>query len=182
MLISLIMNASFVGNITIFFLQLRDGDREQPMQEAQIRRYMKENRISTDLNARVVRFFRVINVKKLRRHTMDSEPPVINELPTRTRVELHEEIYMPILSRHHGICMIDRVSLVSVCHLAMRVQHQLAGQTVFSKGEEARGMIFSVKGKLNYYLALDDNPNSEMLGAGTWLCEAVLWMTKWMHA
>merc|ERR1712039_691920 len=97
-------------------------------------------------------------------------------LPLQT--ELHFEMYFPLLAPHpfFGAFVKDNQHVVrKVCHSAMSMSYNSMGDVIFHLGEAAECMILISTGMVKYTWAHSD---SELLGVGKWLSEAILW-TQW---
>jgi len=101
------------------------------------------------------------------------------------RVELHFEMYGPILSMHpflkEYICECPHV-MRRVCHSAMSYAGISRGDVLFNVGEIPKSpqMIIVSDGQLQYNCETDRREATYILEAGSWICEACIWVS-WVH-
>jgi hypothetical protein len=163
-------------------MKLRDISLDREKQEAQLRRYMTDHRISAGLSGDVTRFARV-NYGKLKVRIHEDDVQLWKDLPVRMRVELHKEVYKPVLLRHRAMRLLDNVApmtLEYLCHLALGEQRYLAGQSVFSEGEVATKTFILQTGELNYYFC-SRRGDRHLVQPGDWVSEAALWIHDWRY-
>jgi hypothetical protein len=130
----LILCSLFFSCMTLWAIQLRDLGLDREKQEALVRTFVKERRISDNLSNKVIRFFR-LNYNKLTLRKKESAIPLFNDLPIDMRIEVHKEVYRPMLRKHPAFPLLfDEDSINSICHLVTVDMHYLAGQTIFSVG------------------------------------------------
>mmetsp|Transcript_54817 Transcript_54817/g.123427 ORF Transcript_54817/g.123427 Transcript_54817/m.123427 type:complete len:369 (-) Transcript_54817:11-1117(-) len=153
-------------------------------QVSTLRRYLKENEISTDLSLRVQR--NAQHRLKEQQHLTDERDVKLLELVSDPlRAELHFELYEPVLAAHHFMrryCEIHQEVMVKVCHQAVAIKALSAGDVVFTKGEipSKPQMLFVHKGILNYEMEEGQMVEVSRQNRARWVAEANLW-TTWMH-
>lgn len=175
----LIMIATTISQTTVWILQLRDANREIVIQETMIRKYLKDNCVSTDLCEEVVRYCRKFSQSRARRvHTPDIV--IFEDLPLELRVSVHKQVFMPLLASHplfEEFIKLNEAAVAAVCHLAMEEHYYRAGSEVFNHGDEISVSFFVVSGELEYYTVKNDY-EPMTIGVYEWICEPVLWR-KW---
>jgi CRP-like cAMP-binding protein len=175
----LILCSLFFSCMTLWAIQLRDLGLDREKQEALVRTFVKERRISDNLSNKVIRFFR-LNYNKLTLRKKESAIPLFNDLPIDMRIEVHKEVYRPMLRKHPAFPLLfDEDSINSICHLVTVDMHYLAGQTIFSEEEEATAMLFIFSGELAYYFESQRGECTDV-GPDSWVTEAALWR-PWKH-
>lgn len=98
-------------------------------------------------------------------------------------MEIHYEVYCPILAAHPFFKRYHRANLLAVrklCHTAVRMFSLSHGDLLFVEGEQPTTprMFFIVKGSLLYL-----KQGSEyvwQVKVGAWACEMALWV-RWSH-
>jgi len=161
-------------------IQLRDLKIAFEKQDCELRAYLKEHSISGDLGNRLVRFFRTKH-KELTVRKKESDIVHFNDLPLSFRIELHKEVYLPVLSKHLALIrLFDEDGLNSLCHLVMAEKHCDAGQSIFIEEQAASNMLYVLSGELSYYLR-SRRTGCVKVEPDSWISEAVLW-TPWKHA
>uniref|UniRef100_A0A7S0B6R0 Ion transport domain-containing protein n=1 Tax=Pyrodinium bahamense TaxID=73915 RepID=A0A7S0B6R0_9DINO len=175
----LVTLSTFVSGITSSMTALRSQNADRRRQDAAIRRYFDENKVSVNLGKCVMDWIQN-NGKRRKTKVHESDIPVLKDVPERLLLLLHQEVYLPRLTTHPFFAEyqeIDFNGLRKICHRATSEQALLAEQELFSRATPATHMYFVVSGTLAYYLnALP--PHS--LVAGEWACEVVLWI-PWVH-
>merc|ERR1712232_632265 len=116
--------------------QLREATIHREQSERVVRKYLRENHISTEVGNAVMRFFR-LNFEKIAVNTHESQIEHFNDLPVKIRIELHKQIYTPILKAHAAFRSLFPPSpTLALCHLAMGEQHHISSTTVFALDTE----------------------------------------------
>lgn len=146
-------------------------------QLATLRKYLKQNRISSNLALRVQRSAQHAVTGDLAPDSVELLAVVAEPL----RVEMNFEMYSAILGNHPfftDYIYEDPQVIRRVCHFGMSMVLLAKGDVVFSKGELPREpkMYFVVKGLLDYYCRGD----TVTIGERQWAAEAALW-TTWTH-
>jgi len=173
----MVILAGVISCITLWSLKLRDSQLIHEQTEAKVRTYLKENKISAGVGNSLVRFARTY-ASKLRVKMTDADIPIFKDLPLHVRVQLHRQIYGPVLRTHPALSVMSGISRDSICHLACSNVHYIAGQVAFEKGEAAKRMIYVRSGELSYYQTSRREPWPVKVGA--WAGEVALWR-RWTH-
>mmetsp|Transcript_100665 Transcript_100665/g.184880 ORF Transcript_100665/g.184880 Transcript_100665/m.184880 type:complete len:722 (-) Transcript_100665:122-2287(-) len=172
----LVISAATISKLTLWLIQLKDARHDRVVQETKIRKYLKDNGVSTDLCEEVVRACRKLSLSRARRvHTTDIV--AFADLPLELRVSVHRQVFMPILTSHplfEEFLRVNEAACAATCHLAMGEHYYRAGSEVFTHGEEAAFTFFVLSGDLEYFAAKNDYEPTEVK-VGEWICEPVLW-------
>jgi len=153
---------------------------DQTQQLSQLRVYLHQNKISSKLALRVHRNAQHALVEQ-QKSLAESSVTLLNFVSEPLHVEIHLEMYSPVLSMHpffkEYIEMCSQV-MRKVCHLATSMLSVCVGDIIFAAGEtlEEPNMYIICSGECEY--AFDDD--SHTLSSGNWLAEPVLW-TSWVH-
>lgn len=144
-----------------------------------MQRYLRHQGISKALALRITR--NAQHALKVRaRETPEAAVGLVELVSVPLRIELHFEMYYPMLSRHPFFAAFqsDNPHVVrKVCHAAMTASHTSVGDVIFHVGETAQEMIFVSRGLLKYS---SGKARHEILVPGAWLSEPCLW-TPWTH-
>lgn len=146
---------------------------------ATLRKYLKQNRISSNLALRVQRSAQHAVSGDLTPDAVDLLQVVSDPL----KVEMHFEMYALVVRCHPFFCDYiaeGRQVMRRVCHYAMSTLLLAKDDVIFSKGEfpAEPKMYFVVKGQLDY--TYPGGWEAVTIAAGQWLAEAALW-TQWTH-
>mmetsp|Transcript_16809 Transcript_16809/g.36518 ORF Transcript_16809/g.36518 Transcript_16809/m.36518 type:complete len:886 (-) Transcript_16809:325-2982(-) len=169
--------AVVVSVLTSNLTQLHIIGGSRSRQLATLRKYLKQNSISSNLALRMQRSAQHALSADLTADVVELLPVVSEPL----RVEMHFEMYTSILNvQPFFAAYITECPQVMrrVCHYAMGFFLLANGDIVFSKGESPSHpkMYFVVKGQCEY----SQTPESVMVSEKQYLAEAVLW-TRWTH-
>lgn len=147
-------------------------------QMSTLRKYLKQNRISSNLALRVQRSAQHAVSGDLTQDAVELLAVVSEPL----RIEMHFELYSCILRYHPFFADYTAEkpqAIRRVCHYAMSMLHLAEGDVVFGKGEVPTEpkMYFVVKGALEY---LGGWYEAVPVLERQWISEAALW-TRWQH-
>jgi len=182
LLLAMITFSSFVSSLTNAMTRLRHLSSESQAQMSQLRRYLKENRVSNGLVVRVMAWFQS-STQTVKARLKASEVKVMTQLPNSLRHELQDQVYLPVLCKHPLFGQ-----LVSVCPEMLRKVYPTLEEIslrkpaeLFIYGDECKHMYFVVTGNMHYYHAnAVDEIDVHEVRKNNWLCEAALWM-RWKH-
>jgi len=180
-LLCFIVAAVFVSHITSSMTRLHMITSHQSLQLSVLRKYFQQNKISKRLAARVLRNAKNAVAEK-QRFMPESSVELLNLVSEPLHVELHFEMFSPILDVHNFFkTYIEECPQVmrKVCHSATAMSAVSPGDLVFNNGEmpSAPKMYFIVSGGLQYTTA---SGSVHDVASGDWLSEGTLW-TPWMH-
>jgi len=180
-LLAFVMAAVFVGRLTSSMTQLHMLSRKDVERFQTLRRYLHKNEISGILMMRVMHNAQHA-LAETQRFMEESRVELLSIISEPLRVELHFELYSPVLAVHPFFrCFIDACPQVmkKVCHKAMSQLLVSNGDIVFMPGEvpSPPRMIVVCSGELSYTYVTGA---IAYVQAGQWLSEAVLWV-PWTH-
>jgi len=169
----------FLSILTSHMTQLYILGNQQHQQLNIMRRYLSSNGISKGLALRVTR--NAQHAMKLRQKSTPESAVGLSELVSEPlRIELHFEMYFPLLGHHtffldyflHSPHVVRKI-----CHAAMSVSSNSIGDVLFHFGEASSKMMILRQGCLRYSWGAE---NEEHMAPGNWISEAPLW-TTWAH-
>jgi len=180
MLMWLVMLPGVICCFCAWLEQVKEANQELLKQNGQIRKYLHLNGTTSKLTNHVLRLFRLEYKPGMKRLHL-GDVPFFKELPTKVRIELHLQVFNPVLRKHPafsfcGIC--NPSEMLAVCHLCMEETHYPALSTIFQDTEPCHCVRFVTSGSLKYYIGL--SAISVPVGPGDWISEAILW-TPWTH-
>eukprot|EP00440_Ansanella_granifera_P059958 gb/GFBE01064985.1/.p1 GENE.gb/GFBE01064985.1/~~gb/GFBE01064985.1/.p1 ORF type:complete len:703 (+),score=143.80 gb/GFBE01064985.1/:1-2109(+) len=197
-LVAMVGFSSFVSAITASMTRLRSLQGNELSEAFLLRRFLKENKISADLQSRVVRYIDMaveVNKQKTDRSRVRS----LNMLSGPLRVELQKELHFPHLSTHPFFKTYakDNSAINQVCFKALDKIHLSRSDMLFSVYAEDHHMYFLTLGSL-YYQRPKNSPEWEMtrklktvprmsvmnriltVSKDCYFCEPTLWV-PWFH-
>lgn len=181
LLFAFLASSAVVSSITTSMTRLSIATAHNANKIASLKRYLSDNCISARVALRIQRNA-VHALEERRRYTPEKEIELLPLVSEPLRVELHFEIYMPVLKAHkfwEKYSELAPILLRQVCHQAIERMQLSKGDVLFSAGEVPKvpQMYFLHAGKLRYDRTAEQ---SHTVHKGEWACEAVLW-TQWMH-
>jgi len=178
---ALVVFSSFVSSITSAMTQLHQSNRFKSKQREDIRRYISDNKLSLELGNRIVAFVRKHRAGS-RKRVHEQEIEILKVLPESLRVQLHWEVYEPVLRPHpffFNSLEVDEGGVLDICHHALSEMSLGSSQELFTPCQPATKMYFVVSGVLEYFHGSSDTEMAE-ISRGQWCVEAALWI-KWDH-
>lgn len=181
---ALVTFSSFVSSITTAMTKLRNMNGEYERLFGVLRLFMRRHKISTSL---MVRMRRHLQYRMLRgqREIEEKDVQLLGLLSDPLRMELHCEMYSPLLCAHpffHSVSSYSYSSMRQICHVAITETTLSRGDILFTTGDHCERMYFSRCGLLHYVMpsGMVQVREPEQLIPGEWLSEAVLW-AAWSH-
>eukprot|EP00933_Yihiella_yeosuensis_P041049 TRINITY_DN35495_c0_g1_i1.p1 TRINITY_DN35495_c0_g1~~TRINITY_DN35495_c0_g1_i1.p1 ORF type:complete len:820 (-),score=120.67 TRINITY_DN35495_c0_g1_i1:80-2539(-) len=173
-MVSLVMLSFLTSSLTQQYIIGGSGAR----QVATLKKYLRQNNISSNLTKRLCRNASHAISGEL---TADSVE-LLGVISEPLKIQMHFEMYHRVLTMHplfQDLVSEDSQVIRRICHQAMSMILLASGDIIFSRGEEPAEpkMYFIVSGKLDY---LDSYGETAVVEERQWLCEAVLW-THWRH-
>lgn len=167
-----------VSVLTSNLTQLHIIGGSQSRQMATLRKYLKQNHVSSNLALRVQRCAQHAVSGDLTQDTVE----LLHVVSEPLKVEMHFNMFGVVLRTHPFFCdYINECPQVMrrICHYAMSTLWLACGDTVFSRGEVLPDpkMYIVWKGSLEYVSAYGD---TVILGEKQWIAEPNLW-TIWRH-
>jgi hypothetical protein len=179
--LALVVFSSFVSSITNAMNHLRLLNEASSKQRANLRRYIHENKLSVELGNRIGAFARHLRLNT-RSRVHEHEVEAFKVLPESLRLQLHFEVYVPILSVHplfFSCVEIFEPFVLELCHCALSERSLMPSQELFNHDDEAKAMYFAISGSLEYYPGSTDI-RTATVNSTEWCCEVALWLT-WFH-
>jgi len=187
---ALIAFSSFLSSITNEVASLRHKRRDQTNNQAQLVRYLAQNRVSLELGGRLQELALLQQVQSSRvRRVHENDVTLLENMPSSLKEQLRLEVFGPAIRDHpllRTVSILFEFPFSSICFNAMSQQSLMPNHELFSFGMEAQFMYFVVAGKMVYYhgknLAAEviKFGDSHALLAEDALCEQVL-VFKWTH-
>merc|ERR1719469_154835 len=148
-------------------------------QEVALHRFFGENRITVETGKCIVDWIRM-NSSRRRGNLHEGDVVLLRDIPNRLRVQLREEVFVPILCKHplfRAFQSLGHKQLVSLCMSGLSEERFTEGKELFTKGQRAQGLRLIRSGRLVY-----DMPGheSQIIQSNAWISEIALW-TTWTH-
>jgi len=180
-LLAFVMASVFVGRLTSSMTQLHILSKKDIEKFQVLKRYLIKNEISSMLTMRVLHNAQHA-LAETQRFMEESSVELLNIISQPLRVELHFELYAPVLAVHPFFrCFIDACPqvLAKVCHLAMSQLLVSTGDILFMVGEvpSPARMFIVCTGELSYHFVTGA---MAIVQSCQWISEATLW-TPWAH-
>jgi len=181
LVLGLIIFSSIVSSITNATNRLRQLHSRYSIHLWELRKFFRQENISSTLLCRVTKYADAMIAPRLD-HVSMHEVALLKLLPHSMHKEVVREIYARHLTCHpffEEYARRDNAGMHAIYqHLT---QMALAEQDVlFTCGHTATSMYFIITGSFNYHMAPGYAADPEILSAGMWCSEAVLW-THWIH-
>jgi len=181
----LVVFSSFVSSITAAMTQLHQVNKQATRQAENVRKYIHDNKLSLDLGNRIVSFARRAK-NSSRRRVHESEIEIFQVLPQSLKIQVHWEVYSPILHPHplfYNFADVGDAVLLEICNTAMSEQSLSTSQELFTYGQGAVNMYFILSGELEYFHHSQDQCTCTFARGqqkSSWCSEASIWL-KWEH-
>mmetsp|Transcript_1911 Transcript_1911/g.4893 ORF Transcript_1911/g.4893 Transcript_1911/m.4893 type:complete len:874 (-) Transcript_1911:105-2726(-) len=153
-LLAMFVFSSFISNMTTLFNSLRLLGKKAEEERTQVRHYLQEHRVSSELANRVNQMLRLqkenaMHVVKLKAEDL----PGLSALPPSLKVRLQVEICQPHFAKGAPmayLCKLDARAMRDVACLAIREISVMPLQDVFEEGAEAKAAYCLVHGECRY--------------------------------
>jgi len=180
-ILAFVLASIFVGRLTSSMTQLHMLTKRDTEKFQVLKRYLSKNEVSSALAMRVIHNAQHA-LAETQRFMEESQVELLSIISEPLRVELHFELYAPVLSVHPFFnVLIETCPQVvkKVCHTAMSQLLVSAGDVVFMPGEVPHPpqMFIVCSGELSYHYM---SGSLAYVEAGQWLAEGTLW-TNWIH-
>merc|ERR1719382_1387085 len=96
--VGLVVFSSILGSVTALVSQSKNRAYQRMREGDQLKKFFLERRVSFELGNRIIHFFSDLRAMKTRVHEADI--PLLQKLPTSMLMELHTEVYTPVLANH----------------------------------------------------------------------------------
>jgi hypothetical protein len=176
-----IMASAFVSKLTSSMTRLHLIVGKQSQQVATLRRFLRVNQVSNRLSLRIQRNA-VFTMSERQRFMPEAHVELLASVSKPLQVELHFEMYSPILSHHpffYAYTHERPYIMRSVCHEAIVIMSFATGDVIFDVGEtrDDTKMYIATEGEFDYLRV--DGVTVQVLPV-TWVSEASIWIC-WMH-
>jgi len=186
LIFAFVVSAAFVGSLTTAMTRLQVIASKRSKAFVSLNRFLHDYGISRELASRVQRNARHA-LREQNRYTPEGSVELMALISDPLRVEIHYEVYSPVLMTHpffHLYNMVNPVAVRNICHSAVDSMLISRGDFVFAESEPPvrPRMYFIVSGKLEYTPGAQDTERLlvQDLLPRQWVAEAVLW-TRWVH-
>lgn len=178
-----IISASLVSSLTTSLTKLTLLRSSKASAFSALRRYLQDcapHGISPNLRLRIQRNAQHAYIEQ-QRFISETQVEMLQEVSEPLLVELHYEIFAPILETHpffRRYCLENPPVMRKVCHGAVRWKSFHPGDVLFTRGEipHPAVMFFIQSGSLAY----TRDTGLCTVECGAWACEGTLW-TSWTH-
>ncbi|CAE8591147.1 unnamed protein product [Polarella glacialis] len=180
-LYAFIVFSSFVSAVTNASNALRAVKVDRIRQEVMMHQFIGNKQVSADLWYRIQAFIASSGLND-RIMIKEKDIPMFLEIPEGMRVELHKELYMPIVTSAPFMiagASLDNEVLVKLAHNVIDESHVQARKDVFIPGSDCSHCYFTRSGNMLYYSDLNESA-AVPLQKDQWLSEVVLW-SQWKH-
>jgi len=153
LLSALVAFTSFLGSLTTLMTRLRALVSEETQQMWQLRQYLRQRKIRSDITMRIVNHVEC-ELRRVRTILKESDVTVLKLLPEQICVEIKVECFKGILYNHVFFNSIRRCdsSIFRVIMPAITVFIKMPGEVVFTAGMNAEAMLLVADGELSYAL------------------------------
>jgi len=180
-LLAFVVAAIFVSGLTSSMTRLVIIGSHQSQQLATLRRYLFQQGISNTLCLRIQRNA-AYALSERTKYVPEDKIDLLHFVSEPLRVELHFEIYSPVLRVHPFFLryMEDCPAVMrKVCHSAIQTMQVSHNDVLFSLGEiPSQPKVYFIKTGLLQYVSLSGK--EIQVTPKMWACEAALW-TNWIH-
>lgn len=179
LLFAMVAFSSIVGTVTTSMTVIRQMKDDKQKQFWKLRRYLKQQNVSSDLTQRMLRFIEY-QCSKQEKAIQTGSVVLLQRLSEQLSSEFSHELHSPFMLGHCFYRMLSKDMkgiAFRVCHLAIKAQQIATYDLLFAAGEEADTAFILKSGGLRYVPHNGEHlvpPPQEK----EWLAEAVLW-TPW---
>ncbi|CAJ1362013.1 unnamed protein product [Effrenium voratum] len=172
--------SSFIGSISATVSSLRSARLDNMQKQSKMLQFFIERNLSVDLYGKVQEALRKEGAFRVR--LKETEVSLIAGIPERFKIQLHEEMFAPMLEGL-GIWPVweedeGRLLFRLLSHRAMAEQGCTPGQDAFIPGQACQQVLMLQEGCMNY-AAKDYSCECSALSAAN-LCLPVLW-AEWFY-
>jgi len=185
LLFAFVVSAAFISTFTSSMtrLQMLSGAKNEMFHA--LRRYLSDHDISRRLTQRISRNAHHA-YHEFERTLPESDIQLLKLVSEPLRVELHYELYKPVLTNNpfmRTFCEEIPPAVRRICHTAVSTSFFASGDVVFISGEQPQEpvMYFVLRGSLTYRRERRDFETVKLQAEkGDWLSEPALWC-EWTH-
>merc|ERR1712136_475757 len=113
LLFGLVTFTSFVSSITSSMTHLRKTRSEPEKQEAILREYFSQNKVTAELGQRILNFLWA-NHFSIKKRLHEKDVPILALLPDFLRVKIREELHMSVIIRHPFLMRYSALNVAGV--------------------------------------------------------------------
>jgi hypothetical protein len=160
---AMVIFSSFVSSITNTMNHLRTMNSAERKEFHKLNQYFIRNQISIGLCVRIRKHLDHW-IAERQKHLKEADIPLLRLLSEPMQVELHYEVFAPLVRQHplfEAYDMDFSHSMTRICHRALDQVSISPGDVLFSRGEKASQMFFLGSGKLRYILGKTDIGKTE---------------------
>jgi len=190
-IMALVAFSSFVSSITAAMTHIRQINARQVAEEASIRQFFAEHKVSHGTATRIWHFVRKNKGAKGKR-MKESDVPALKAIPYKLKEDLRAEVMIPVLAAHpffEELYIRDKAVVDRLCQSPCLSEVTVpVGEELFREQKVATKMVFVACGTLQYIDSPDPGDfrlDDEALGSrvtyvthGMWACEAALWANR----
>mmetsp|Transcript_31593 Transcript_31593/g.87144 ORF Transcript_31593/g.87144 Transcript_31593/m.87144 type:complete len:791 (-) Transcript_31593:158-2530(-) len=182
LLFGMIIFSSIVSSITAATNSLKNINARYDKQVWTLRRYFREQNITPELLARVIRYSDSV-IKQKEQHVSLREVELLHRLPQSLYMDVMLEIYDEVLEEHPLFLNMNSRNkrlMQKLCCSAVQEIILAQEDELFGPGQTAHHMYFVSVGRLTYHMDHAETFQAVAVEAKNSFCEAVLW-TYWVH-
>lgn len=176
LIMSMILFSYFLSNITSAVTHLGSLTQERRKQETRMRQFFKENKVARLLAGQIWNY--VWRYHDLESHTRLSDVKLFTLLPSRMKVELHYQIFLPYLLVHPMFSWYNKLepeALVVLCSHGIQQQFLHPSEEMLVQYNIVKQMIFVNSGDLLYLPNGSSVEQALTVRCHRWICEEALW-------
>lgn len=169
--------SSFIGSISATVSSLRSARSEQAQKQSKLLQFFIERDLSVDLYMKVQEALRREGAFRMR--SAEDEVEMIQGIPERFKIQLHEEMYASTLAKCHfwperQLQEDEQFFIRLLCHQCLSEAAAAPGQDVFLPGNDCAQAYVMQTGLMSYHGKenFEQNCSAEM---NSCLCITALW-------
>lgn len=178
-LVGFVTFSAFLGSMMSTLNEIRSLKQSRVRERQHLIQFFRNRRIPVMLAAKVLQLFDTEGDTR-RDNIVESDLPILQQLPTSIKVRLRREYYLPFLQNNGilgGLYYIDPRCFLRICYDAMSDHRYMGHQDVFLDGVQTDTAYAVIAGKLKYYVFYQKSSLAS-LTPGDWLSEHCMWV-KW---
>lgn len=182
LILGMIVFSSTVSSITAAANSLKNIDAKYEEELWLLRRFFREQKISRELNGRVLRYAESI-LKPKYQHVNLKDVTMLKALPTSLSKDVNVEIYKDHILVHPLFAVLgsnNTAFMQELCCKSLKEVMLDKAENLFSAGQVCKCMYFVSEGRLGYIFGQAEKDNIVSVAKSDSFCEAVLW-TAWVH-
>jgi len=168
--------SSFVSSITATMTRIREINNQLAEQEASLRSFFAEHHISLGLAKQVWHYLKFHGKPAIEKRQKIENVSALTFLPESLKQDLRMEIFVPILNWHPLFrdARLTPEALTKIVNETLSEKSLRMNEELFTDWRsKVKHMGFVATGGLLY---ADGSEDPAMADAGSWVCEAALWI------